>query len=206
MRSAPTRSDATCLSRLIYGARVSLMVALLSVLVSTVLGTVLGMIAGFFPRQRRDHHHAAGRHRAVDPGDLLGDPHHRGARPGLQNVVIVLGFTRWPRYARVAYGQTLAVMGQTFMRASAFNGASALRLLGRHVLPNIAGAIIVVATLEFGLMVLFEAGLSFLGSGCSRRCRAGARSSASAATTWAAPGGSRPSPGSACFSSCCRST
>jgi peptide/nickel transport system permease protein len=79
--------------------------------------------------------------------------------------VIVLGFTRWPRYARVAYGQTLAVMGQTFMRAAAFNGAGALRLIGRHILPNIAGAVIVVATLEFGLMVLFEAGLSFLGLG-----------------------------------------
>jgi peptide/nickel transport system permease protein len=79
--------------------------------------------------------------------------------------VLVLGFTRWPRYARVAYGQTLAVMGLTFMRASAFNGASPLRLIVRHVLPNIAGAIIVVATLEFGLMVLFEAGLSFLGLG-----------------------------------------
>src|SRR5258708_14129186 len=56
-------------------------------------------------------------------------------------------------------------MGLPFMRASTFNGASALRLLARHVLPNIAGAIIVVATLEFGLMVLFEAGLSFLGLG-----------------------------------------
>jgi peptide/nickel transport system permease protein len=144
------------LSRLIYGARVSLMVALL---------TVLGMIAGFYRGAVEIIIM-----RLVDivlsiPAILLAIITIAVLGPGLHNVVVVLGFTRWPRYARVAYGQTLAVMGLTFMRASAFNGAGALRLLGRHVLPNIAGAIIVVATLEFGLMVLFEAGLSFLGLG-----------------------------------------
>src|SRR3954469_717698 len=153
------------LSRLIYGARVSLMVALLSVLVSTVLGTVLGMIAGFYRGLAE-----IVIMRLVDtvlsiPAILLAIITIAVLGPGLQNVVIVLGFTRWPRYARVAYGQTLPVRGPRFMRPSAFKGAGALRLLGRHILPNIAGAIIVVATLEFGLMVLFEAGLSFLGLG-----------------------------------------
>jgi ABC-type dipeptide/oligopeptide/nickel transport system permease subunit len=153
------------LSRLIYGARVSLTVALLSVVVSTVVGTALGMIAAFYRG-------------AIEiiimrltdivlsiPAILLAILTIAVLGPGLQNVVLVLAFTRWPRYARVAYGQTLAVMGLTFMRASAFNGAGVFRLLGHHVLPNIAGPIIVVATLEFGLMVLFEAGLSFLGLG-----------------------------------------
>lgn len=153
------------LSRLIFGARVSLAVAVLSVCVSTVLGTLLGMIAGFYRGVTE-----VVIMRLVDivlsiPAILLAIITIAVLGPGLQNVVLVLGFTRWPRYARVAYGQTLAVMGLTFMRASAFNGAGALRLIGRHVLPNIAGAIIVVATLEFGLMVLFEAGLSFLGLG-----------------------------------------
>jgi len=152
-------------SRLIFGARVSLAVAMLSVFVSTVLGTLLGMIAGFYRGVTE-----IVIMRLTDivlsiPAILLAIITIAVLGPGLQNVVIVLGFTRWPRYARVAYGQTLAVMGLTFMRASAFNGAGALRLIGRHVLPNIAGAIIVVATLEFGLMVLFEAGLSFLGLG-----------------------------------------
>jgi peptide/nickel transport system permease protein len=152
-------------SRLIYGARVSLAVALLSVCVSTLLGTLLGMIAGFYRGVTE-----VIIMRLTDivlsiPAILLAIITIAVLGPGLQNVVIVLGFTRWPRYARVAYGQTLTVMGLTFMRASAFNGAGALRLIGRHVLPNIAGAIIVVATLEFGLMVLFEAGLSFLGLG-----------------------------------------
>lgn len=153
------------LSRLIFGARVSLAVAVLSVCVSTVLGTLLGMIAGFYRGAVE-----VVIMRLTDivlsiPAILLAIITIAVLGPGLQNVVLVLGFTRWPRYARVAYGQTLAVMGLTFMRASAFNGASPLRLIVRHVLPNIAGAIIVVATLEFGLMVLFEAGLSFLGLG-----------------------------------------
>ena len=153
------------LSRLIFGARVSLSVAMLSVCVSTLIGTLLGTVAGFY---RGATEVIIMRFTDIVlsiPAILLAIITIAVLGPGLQNVVIVLGFTRWPRYARVAYGQTLAVMGLTFMRASAFNGASAPRLMLRHVLPNIAGAIIVVATLEFGLMVLFEAGLSFLGLG-----------------------------------------
>lgn len=153
------------LSRLIHGARVSLIVALLSVLVSTTLGTALGMIAGFYRGAVE-----VIIMRLVDivlsiPAILLAIITIAVLGPGLQNVIIVLGFTRWPRYARVAYAQTLSVMSLTYIRASIFNGAGTFRLLFRHILPNIAGAIVVVATLEFGLMVLFEAGLSFLGLG-----------------------------------------
>jgi peptide/nickel transport system permease protein len=140
-------------------------VALLSVLVSTTIGTALGMIAGFYRGWIE-----IVIMRLVDivlsiPAILLAIITIAVLGPGLQNVILVLGFTRWPRYARVAYGQTLSTMGLIYMRASIFNGAGVIRLLLRHVLPNIAGAIIVVATLEFGLMVLFEAGLSFLGLG-----------------------------------------
>ncbi|MFT4181740.1 MAG: ABC transporter permease, partial [Rhizobium sp.] len=85
--------------------------------------------------------------------------------PGLQNVVLVLALTRWPRYARVAYGQTLIVANASYLRLSRSMGAGWVRILRCHVLPNIAGALVVVVTLEFGLMVLFEAGLSFLGLG-----------------------------------------
>ena len=77
----------------------------------------------------------------------------------------IAALTRWPRYARVAYGQTLSVANMPYVKLSALMGASIFRVLGVHVLPNIIGAVSVVATLEFGLMVLFEAGLSFLGLG-----------------------------------------
>jgi len=85
--------------------------------------------------------------------------------PSLFNVIMVLALTRWPRYARVAYSQTLSIVTMPYVRLSTLMGAGAVRVLFRHVLPNIIGSVSVVATLEFGLMVLFEAGLSFLGLG-----------------------------------------
>ncbi|KGM32492.1 ABC transporter permease [Inquilinus limosus] len=153
------------LSRLVWGARISLLVAVLSVLISGVVGTVLGMLAGYLrgPVEMVVM-------RVVDvflsvPAILLAIITVAVVGPGLLNVILVLALTRWPRYARVAYGQTLAIAGRPYVRLSAFMGAGLFRVLFRHILPNILGAVTVVATLEFGLMVLFEAGLSFLGLG-----------------------------------------
>ena len=153
------------LSRLIYGARISLFVAFSSVLLSGTLGSILGMVAAFYRGWVE-----IVIMRLVDivlsvPAILFAIITVAVLGPGLVNVVIVLALTRWPRYARVAYGQTLSVANMPYVRLSHFMGASWMRLLGRHVLPNIAGSLAVVATLEFGLMVLFEAGLSFLGLG-----------------------------------------
>jgi peptide/nickel transport system permease protein len=153
------------LSRVLHGARVSLLVAFLSVCVSGSLGTVLGMLAGF----RRGLAEIAIM-RGVDvmlsiPPILLAIITVAVLGPGLQNLVLVLGLTRWPRYTRVAYGQTLGVATLPFITAARLGGARSGRLLFRHVLPNILAPLVVVATLELGLMVLFEAGLSFLGLG-----------------------------------------
>lgn len=152
-------------SRLIYGARVSLLVAFSSVILSGLVGTTLGMIAGYArgPLETIIM-------RLTDvflsiPAILLAIITVAILGPGLINVVLVLALTRWPRYARVAYGQTLSIANMPYVRLSRFMGAGTLHVLLKHVLPNIMGALIVVATLEFGLMVLFEAGLSFLGLG-----------------------------------------
>ncbi len=85
--------------------------------------------------------------------------------PGLVNLFLALGLTRWPRFARVAYAATLEVRARPFVEASVAAGARPSRLLRRHVLPNIASAILVVGTLEFSNMILFESALSFLGLG-----------------------------------------
>lgn len=153
------------LSRLIYGSQVSLSVAVLSVALSGAAGTLLGMAAGY----------ARGwaevlLMRLVDiflsvPAILLAIIMVAMLGPGFSNVVLVLALTRWPRYARVAYGQTLSIANMPYVRLARFMGAGMRRILIVHILPNIIGAITVVATLEFGLMVLFEAGLSFLGMG-----------------------------------------
>ena len=153
------------LSRVVHGARVSLIVAALSVVASGIVGTLLGMIAAWYRGIV-----GAVIMRLVDivlsvPAILLAIITVAVMGPGLVNVVVVLAFTRWPRYARVAYGQTLGLASMPYVRLSRFMGGSTAWVLGRHVLPNIVGPIMVVATLEFGLMVLFEAGLSFLGLG-----------------------------------------
>ncbi len=153
------------LSRVLYGARISLAVAMLSVVVSTTVGVTLGMLAGWFrgPVEIVIM-------RLVDiimsiPAVLLAVLTVAVLGAGFSNLVLVLGFTRWPRYARVAFGQTLQTADLPFIRASELAGAGSGRILAGHVLPNIAGPLMVVATAEFGLMILFEAGLSFLGLG-----------------------------------------
>jgi peptide/nickel transport system permease protein len=153
------------LSRILYGARASLTVAVLSVAVSTLVGVTLGMLAAWFRGWPEIFIM-----RAVDmmmsiPAILLAVLTVAVLGPGFLNLVLVLGLTRWPRYTRVAYGQTLQVVNLPFIKASELAGAGAFRILFRHVLPNIAGPILIVATSEFGLMILFEAGLSFLGLG-----------------------------------------
>ncbi len=153
------------LSRLIHGARISLFVAFASVILSGTIGVLLGMLAGYLRGAVE-----VVVMRVVDiflsiPAILLAIITVAVLGPGLVNVIVVLALTRWPRYARVAYGQTLGVANMPYVRLAAFMGAGPGRVLFRHILPNIVGAITVVATLEFGLMVLFEAGLSFLGLG-----------------------------------------
>jgi len=153
------------LSRAIHGARVSLVVAFASVVLSGTLGTALGMIAAY----RRGWIEMIVM-RVVDvflsiPAVLLAIITVAVLGPSLLNVILVLALTRWPRYARVAYGQTLSVVNMPYVKLAALMGAGAWRILLRHILPNIVGAVSVVATLEFGLMILFEAGLSFLGLG-----------------------------------------
>jgi peptide/nickel transport system permease protein len=153
------------LARIIYGARASLMVAALSVSVSLIVGTMLGLLAGWFRGWT-----AVLIMRLVDtmlsiPAILLAVLTVAVLGPGFIKLVLVLGLTRWPRYARVAYAQTLQVATLPYIRAAEMAGCGPVRILLRHVLPNIAGPLMVVATSEFGLMILFEAGLSFLGLG-----------------------------------------
>ncbi len=153
------------LSRIIYGARASISVALLAVVLSGVLGTLLGLLAAYY----RGWIEIVVM-RLVDmvlsiPTLLFAVITVAVLGPGFINVVLVLGLTRWTRYARVAYGQALSLLPQPYLRYARFVGTPSLTILLRHLLPNVFGQLVVVATLELGSMVLFEAGLSFLGLG-----------------------------------------
>lgn len=153
------------LSRLLWGARISLAVAVGGVCCSALLGTLLGMLAGY----------ARGAvevliMRTVDvflavPGLLLAILFVAVLGPGLHNLMGLLILTYWPYYARLAHGQTLSLAQRPYVRLAAFMGASAGRVLLRHILPNLLPTLIALATLQFGVLILFEAGLSFLGLG-----------------------------------------
>jgi peptide/nickel transport system permease protein len=153
------------LSVLIEGARVSLLVGVLSVLVSGTVGVVLGLIAGYF-RGRADDVVM----RLVDlqmsvPSLLIALLVLYVLGPSLANVVFVLAITRWMVYARVTRGLMLSMREELFVEAARSLGASHLRTIVRHMIPNIMAPIMVLATLEMAVMLLTEASLSFLGLG-----------------------------------------
>ncbi len=152
-------------SRLIYGARVSLAVGLSSVLASGTLGVLLGLMAGYHRGWLDDVVM-----RGVDvlmgiPGLLLALFILFLVGTGFWNLVIVFAVTRWMIYARVTRGLTLSFREQPFVEGAQTIGCSDSRIIFRHILPNLASPILVLATLEIAIVILAEAGLSFLGMG-----------------------------------------
>lgn len=153
------------LSRVIYGARISLFVAVLGVSISAAIGVLLGLVAGFFTGVV-----STVIMRLTDivlsiPFLLLAIAVVAVLGPSLLNLILVLGFTRWVRYTRITFAQTLALKETEFVQASRALGQTGSRLLVQHIFPNTLAPIIVIATLEMGLMIIFEAALSFLGLG-----------------------------------------
>ena len=153
------------LSRLIYGSRVSLKVGLTVVFISGFLGMVIGMLSGFFGGLVDEL-----LMRLIDillafPGILLAIALVAVLGPGLNHVILALCLIGWVGYARLARGQTLLVKELDFVTAARAQGGGPLRLIFRHVAPNILGPMIVQATLGMAGAILAEAGLSFLGLG-----------------------------------------
>lgn len=153
------------LSRIIYGARISILVAVVGVAISATIGVLLGLVAGFFGGII-----SSVIMRLTDivvsiPFLLLAIAVVAVLGPSLLNLIIVLGFTRWIRYTRVTFAQTLSLRATEFTEAARAVGATRWRILLRHIFPNTLAPIIVIATLEMGLMIIFEAALSFLGLG-----------------------------------------
>lgn len=152
-------------SRIIHGAKVSLAVAVTAVLISGFIGGLLGMIAGFYKGVIGTLIMRVADILLSIPFLLLAIITVAVLGPNLLNLIIVLGIVRWPRYARVVQGATLSAANRDFVKASAALGAKPSRLLRKHILPELISPLVVVATLEVGLMILFEASLSFIGLG-----------------------------------------
>jgi len=156
------------LSRMIHGARISLLVGVLAVVVSVLIGVTLGLVSGF----------VGGRvdmvlMTIVDitwsfPQLLLALAFVAALGPSLVTIILVLGFTGWERYARVVRAEVLALREKDFIEAARAMGVGSLRILRVHVLPNTFSSIVVLSTLQVAQAILAEAALSFLGVGSGR--------------------------------------
>jgi ABC-type dipeptide/oligopeptide/nickel transport system permease subunit len=156
------------LSRMIHGARISLLVGTLAVVVSLLVGVTLGLLSGF----------GGGRvdvaiMTIVDvtwsfPQLLLALAFVAALGPSLVTIVLVLGLTGWERYARVVRAEVLALREKEFIEAARAMGIGATRIVFRHLLPNTFSSIVVLSTLQVAQAILQEAALSFLGVGSGR--------------------------------------
>jgi len=153
------------LSRLVFGARVSLSVGVATVLVSGLVGIVLGLLSGYFRGWVDDVVM-----RLVDiqmgfPSLLLALAVLYAAGPSFKNLILVLALTRWMVMARLTRAMTLSLRESPFVDAARVLGASHRRIMYLHLLPNLLSPILVLGTLEFARAMLSEAALSFLGLG-----------------------------------------
>lgn len=156
------------LTRLIYGSRVSVVIASISIMVGGVIGVSLGIIGGYFGGWVDSLIM-----RAVDislsiPIILLGLVLVAALGPSKSTVIFVVVILLWSRYARLARGETLAVRTRDYIAQARVAGASHTRIMVHHIFPNIFNSIVVLATLQVGFVIILEATLSFLGAGIPR--------------------------------------
>ena len=167
----PYQSDHLCyysLSRIIYGSRISVIIAFVAIVVSGIIGTTLGIVAGYWGGWVD-----AVIMRLVDislsiPIILLGLVLVAALGARTSTVIGVIVVLLWSRYSRLARGETLSVRVQDFVARALVAGSSHRRIMLRHVLPNIFNSLVVLATLQVGFVIILESTLSFLGAGVPR--------------------------------------
>ena len=153
------------LARTLYGARVSIAIGLLCVAIASLVGTVMGAIAGYVGGIAELVIMRLVDFQLAFPFILLAFIFLAIFGPGFWSIVVALCFALWVNYARVVRGETLKLRELEFVQASRTIGASRSRILRQHVLPNALHAVIVLATLDLGFVIIFESSLTFLGLG-----------------------------------------
>lgn len=153
------------LTRVIYGARISLAVGIISVAISVIIGMLLGTVAGYY-RGRFDY--LVSRFADI----LLAFPFLIFAfgvmaflGPGFTNLILALTFKGWVEFFRLVRGEMLSEKTQEYVEAAKVTGHSHTAIISREILPNIIQSVFVLATLRMGYMIIMEASLSFLGLG-----------------------------------------
>lgn len=153
------------LSRIIYGARISLLIGFISQSINTIIGTSLGVIAGYVGGKVDDAIMGLTNIMLSMPSLILALAVMAVLGPGLINIFIALGLTLWTYTCRLARAQTLSVKEKEFVQAAKALGVSDIGVIIKHIIPQILGPIIVVATFGAASAILIESSLSFLGIG-----------------------------------------
>jgi len=153
------------LSRLMYGARISLIVALMGTLVAGTIGTLLGVVAGYFGRWWDQIIMRVTDAWLTLPSLVFAILLLSVRGPGMWNVVLVLALVFWSRYSRAVRGEVLALRERDFVKLAEINGISKTRIIFRHLIPNVLNTVMVLFSLQVGVAVIIEASLSFLGVG-----------------------------------------
>jgi peptide/nickel transport system permease protein len=153
------------LSRILFGARISLAIGFIAVAISITLGTLIGAVAGYFGGKVD-----AAAMRFTDlvlafPRLVLLIMIVALFSPGIGLIIAVLGLTQWPGTARLVRGEVLSLRERDFIHAARALGMNRSRIILRHLVPNVMAPVIVAATLGIGNTIVLEAGLSFLGLG-----------------------------------------
>jgi peptide/nickel transport system permease protein len=152
-------------SRLLYGAQVSVLVGTVGVLSGAIIGIVIGLVAGWFEGWASTLLMRIADVQLAFPYLLLAIAVIAVLGPSLLNLIIVLGLRTWVVFARVIRGSVLATKPLEYVESARASGAGTFYLLARHVLPQVVAPITVLATIEFANLILLEATLSFLGLG-----------------------------------------
>jgi peptide/nickel transport system permease protein len=153
------------LSRLIHGARVSLIVGLMGTLVAGGLGTALGILSGYIGGWVDQIIMRVTDAWLALPAIVFAIFLAAMIGPSMWNIVVILGSVYWTRYARVIRGEVLTLRERDFVKLAEIAGASRFRVIKRHILPNVMNTATVLASLTVGVVIIAEASLSFLGVG-----------------------------------------
>jgi peptide/nickel transport system permease protein len=153
------------LSRLIFGARVSLIVGVAGTIVAGSIGTALGILAGYLGGWVDQVIMRVTDAWLALPGLVFAIFLATMVGPSMWNIVIILGLVYWTRYSRVIRGEVLSLREREFVKLAEIAGASRTRVIMRHILPNVLNSTMVLASLTIGVVIIAEASLSFLGVG-----------------------------------------
>jgi peptide/nickel transport system permease protein len=153
------------LSRLIFGARVSIVVGFTAVIIAGTLGTVMGILSGYMGKWVDQLIMRVTDTWLAFPALTFAIFLAAVVGPSEMNIVIILAAVYWTRYARVVRGEVLSLKERDFVRLAIVAGCSKRTIMLRHMLPNVLNSAIVIATLMLGVVIIAEASLSFLGVG-----------------------------------------